>query len=207
MAKHEYLKRREERMRMERDGRRGRRDYEAYDEYRYDGRNPYGSEGGYVSNRRGRDRNGTDYERINPYGDREFSSRDGNYSSPRNSNRDYDMDYEQYNEFDGDSKSYEEIYKRDLKKWIERLKENDRFKIPKEQLITRAKSMSINFDNYTEEEFYATYLLLQSLLKGAANDYNMYIKFAKQFLDSEEEEIYGSDKLCVYLYEIVKGGK
>lgn len=207
MPRNEYLRRREEKMRM--DGRgRGRRG--GYDREGYDGRNPYGSAGGYVTNRRGRrDReNGNDYySRYNPYGDREYS---GGYDSRYDSEQ-YDSNYnmvdERYREFDMAEGEAEQKYKKELKHWVEELKQNDRFKIPKEKIIERAKSMSIDFDDFTEEELYTTYLMLSTMFKTVANDYNIYLKMAKDFLMSEDDDLYGSDKICAYFYEIHRGGK
>lgn len=205
MARNEYLRRREERMRM--DGRgRGRR----YDREGYDGRNPYGSKGGYVTSGRGRrDReSGNDYySRYNPYGDREYNGGDYNGYDSEYYDGNYNMGDERYREFDMAQEDIEQKYKKELKHWAEELKQNDRFKIPKDKIIERAKTMSIDFDDFTEEEFYTTYLLLASMFKTVANDYNIYLKMAKDFLMSQDDDLYGSDKICAYFYEIHRGGK
>lgn len=210
MPRNEYLKRREERMRMERDGRgRGRRG--RYDRERYDGRNPYGSEGGYVTTSKGRrdKESGSDYySRYNPFGDRGYDDREYNRYDSEYFDGNHSMDDERYREFDMDQEEdIEQKYKRDLKHWVEDLKQNDRFKIPKEKIIERAKSMSIDFDDFTEEELYTTYLMLSTMFKTVANDYNIYLKMAKDFLMAEDDNLYGSNKICAYFYEIHRGGK
>lgn len=91
---------------MARGGNRDSRDY--YD--REDGRNPYGSKGGYVSSsRRGRDRaDGGDYADYRDYadnrgyGDGEYSSRDNYSSYPRYNHTRSGRDYERGDQRGGD---------------------------------------------------------------------------------------------------------
>ena len=101
----------------------------------------------------------------------------------------------------------EKEYKEDLHEWIEKLKHKDRFKVPKEQLIKQAKNMGIHFEEYSEDEFYAIYLAMVSDYKTVSNDYNTYIKLAKDFLEDDDMAVSPSEKVCIYLYEIVLGGK
>ena len=203
---------------------------------RRDGRNPYGSRGGYVSSRRsrggrGRDRDMADYnygaERDRGYDmryDREPMRADGHYPMERYGEHHRPMQYEMYGvggmrpmndygyDYNYDYASYDyakedEEYKKDLKKWIEKLKGKDRFGWNKEQVIQKAKEMGVKFEDYTEEEFYATYLMMVSDYKNVSNDSHMYLVLAKQFLEDDDIAMKGSEKLCAYLYEIVKGGE
>lgn len=116
----------------------------------------------------------------------------------------YDYDRERNYDFsDGMEKDYEE----DLKKWVSKLKKQDRFGMPYDQLVKRAEEMGVKFDDFDEMEFYATYLMLISDFTSLTNDPNVYIKMAKDFLDDKDIDMSGSEKLCTYLYEIVLGGE
>lgn len=198
-----------------------------------DGRNPYDSRGGYVSSRRmrGRDR-GMDYNYPMSEYDSRYDYR-GNSNArgqdyymgseyPREHSRpmqyelygvggmrprmdynyDYGYDYRGGRDYGEDmDKEYEEH----LHKWIEKLKKKDRFSWNKEQVIQRAKAMNIKFEDFDENEFYATYLMMISDFKQVANDPNMYIALAKDWLMDDDVELKGSEKLCAYLYTIVLG--
>jgi hypothetical protein len=212
-----------------------------------DGRNPYGSRGGYVMSRRGRGRDramdyGNDYAEYNSgydsrY-DRRYGSQDshyghqqyGEYNRPmdyeiygvggirpmgdmvrggKNRGRDYgyDMNYD-YNYDMRDYASEEEEWKKHLKKWCEELKHYDKFNMPKDQVINQARQMKVKFDNYNEEEFYATYLMkISDDEDNLISNPQMAIIMAKNFLEDKDSKLKGSDKLCAYYYEIIKGGE
>ena len=217
-----------------------------------DGRNPYGSRGGYVSSRRGRGRDRAmdsryDYPEYDSRYDSNYSGKYGNqdhhypmehygehhrpmqyemygvggmrpmndygydmnYDMARNRRRMRDYSYEMYYDYDMNDYEHEDKeWKKHLKKWQEELKHYDRFNMPKEQVIHSAKQMNVNFDNYNEEEFYTTYLMIIS-------DYDNQlipspqeaILFAKEFLHDKDSKLKGSEKLCAYYYEVVKGGE
>ena len=111
-------------------------------------------------------------------------------------------DYNDYNEEKSDSKKK---YHEDIKRWIEKLKRKDRFKIPKEEVISNAKQMGIKFEDFSEEEFYAVYLMMVSDYKAVANDFRSYLNMAKEWLEDDDIEVSPSEKVCIYMYEIVKG--
>jgi hypothetical protein len=182
----------------------GRRDY------RSDMRNPYGSRGGYVrdSRRYGRDRamdyehdyaerGGSDYRRYDRRYDDEAYDRNYEYDREHRRPMEYERDYA---EEDMD-KEYEEK----LHEWIKKLKKKDRFGSSKEDIIRKAKSMDVKFDEFTEDEFYATYLMMVSDFKHVANDPHHYLAMAKEWLMDDDVEMTGSDKVCAYLYTIVLG--
>lgn len=108
--------------------------------------------------------------------------------------RDYGPDY---------AKEKEKEYMEDLMEWIHKLSKMDTFNIPKHQIIEQAKGMGIRFDEYTEEEFYATYLMHVSDYKGIGQNHHTYIAMAKKFLEDEDLKISPSEKLCRYLDYIV----
>lgn len=205
-----------------------------------DGRNPYGSRGGYVtSSRRGRDRamdygdynqqpyNGMDYRYNAQYPNADYhmgGQQYGQYPMPmyemygvggiqpmydynqgymndyaRGRGRDYGYDYASNEE----DKEWEEH----LHKWIEKLKKYDKFNMPKEEIINKAKSMGVKFDKYNEHEFVATYYMMMSDYPSIMSDPHLALVMAKDFLEDKDSELKGSEKLCAYYYEIVKGGE
>lgn len=99
----------------------------------------------------------------------------------------------------------DEEYKKELHQWIEKLKAKDTFRVSKEQIIRQAKSMGVNFNKYSEDEFYAVYLMHLSDYPGLMSDYISYIKMAKFWLDDDDVEYRGTEKLCGYLTHIVIG--
>ena len=116
-------------------------------------------------------------------------------------------EYDYRGSYDYSSDDVKKEYEEDLQEWIEKLKHKDRFKVPKDQVIKQAKNMGIHFVEYSEEEFYAIYLAMVSDYKTISNDYNNYIRMAKDFLEDDDMAVSPSEKVCIYLYEIVLGGK
>lgn len=204
-----------------------------------DGRNPYGSRGGYVVNRggRGRDRgmdsNYDDSRYDRKYYDREdYGHRGQEYPSMYDDPREYDRprEYEMYgygiggvrprglyyDKFQedmsyrrdrGDYKSEDEEKKWEekLEKWCKKLKEYDKFKTPKEDILNIARDMGAKFKEYDEKEFLTTYYMVMSDYKNKKlNSPEDYVEFALDFLEDEDSDLKGSDKLCAYYFEIVK---
>lgn len=101
----------------------------------------------------------------------------------------------------------EDKWHKDLEHWTEKLKKKDRFHIKKEDVISSAKQMGVKFDEFSEEEFYAVYLMMVSDYKAVANDFRSYLNMAKEWLMDDDIEVTPSEKLCIYYYEIVKGGE
>ncbi len=187
-----------------------------------DGRNPYGSAGGYIIDHRGNDYAmgyGNDYsERNRGYDNRGNSdyrmqdyARGNQYNGQRDRNNDYamygyGMIQPMYNDYRMDYDNMEKEYHEELKKWTEKLKQKDnRIRVNKEQIMRQAKNMNVRFEDYTEEEFYAVYLMMIADFPNVTNDYNVYLSMAKNWLEDDDVKVKGSDKLCTYLYEIVLG--
>ena len=199
---------------------RDRRDYEM------DSRNPYGSRGGYVSSDRAMDsRNydaesnrGYDSRRDYNYGASDYHNgyeRYGEYNRPMqydiygvsSMRRQYGKNQD-YNDYEVDGQDYaeeEESYKKDLKELSRKLKKSDRFNLGEEEIVKKAKSMGVKFEDYDEEEFIVTYYMMQSDYPGIANDPHTYLAMAKSFLEDKDAKLQGSEKLCKYIYAIVKG--
>lgn len=115
---------------------------------------------------------------------------------PREDYRDYGMD------------DVGHKYRDDLKEWCKKLKKHDKFDMPKEEILQQAKQMGIKFDMFDEEEFLCTYYMMMSDYKmEMLNSPQAYMVMAKSFLIDPDSELQGSEKLCAYMYEIVKGGE
>lgn len=106
---------------------------------------------------------------------------------------------------DGSDYDDEKEYHKELEEWVYMLKEHDRFKLPKEEVINKAKTMGARFHGYDEMEFYATYLMLITTAKQIASDPHSYVIAAKEWLEDTSTKRRGSEKLCAYLYSIVLG--
>jgi len=125
---------------------------------------------------------------------------------PGEYNRDYNYDmrrgrdYRDYRDYADDD--YDKEYHEDLKKWAEKLKQYDRFNMPKEQAINSARQMGVNFEDYDEDEFYTVYLMQVSDYPTIANEPRIYLGMAKSWLEDKDIKLDGSDKLCKYMYEI-----
>ena len=171
-----------------------------------DSRNPYGSRGGYVrdSRRYGRDRAMDERYDYAEYGRGDYRRYDRRYDDEAyDRGYEYDREYSRHNDYayDGEEKEYEEK----LHEWIKKLKKKDRFASSKDDIIRKAQSMDVKFDKFTEDEFYAIYLMMVSDFKHVANDPHHYLAMAKEWLTDDDVEMTGSDKVCAYLYTIVLG--
>ena len=96
-------------------------------------------------------------------------------------------------------------YKSDLKEWIEKLKHKDKFRLSTPDIIHKAKSMGVRFEDYDEVEFEAVYYMLISDFTNISNDPHTYLAMAKSFLEDDDIEVSPSEKVCIYFYKIVKG--
>ena len=189
-----------------------------------DERNPYGSRGG-LGRSRGRDRE-MDYNYSMPEYDSRYDYRGYSYDRGQDYHRGSEyprehsrpMQYELYGvggmrprmDYNYDygydyAKESEKEYEKDLHEWAEKLKRKDRFGWSKEQVIQQAKDMGVKFSDYDEMEFYATYLMLMSDFTKTGNDPYVYLSMAKEWLEDDDVEMKGSEKLCAYLYTIVLG--
>lgn len=192
-----------------------------------DGRTPYGSRG----RNRGNDR-GMDYNYSMPEYDSRYDYRGNSYDRgqdyhrgskyPREHSRpmqyelygvggmrprmDYNYDYDYGYDYGYDyAKESEKEYEKDLHEWAEKLKKKDRFGWSKEQVVQQSRNMGVKFEEYDEMEFYVTYLMQMSDYPKVANEPHTYLAMAKEWLEDDDVELKGSEKLCAYLYTIVKG--
>lgn len=173
---------------------------------RRDGRNPYGSRGGYVVSSKSRRDRSMGYDYAYPERDYRYDSRydTERYYTPYDMGGEYTRQRGRYM----DDYATEDLmgeYRKDLRKWADKLKRKDRFNIPKEEIIEQAKKMGISFDKYDEEEFYTIYLMHISDYPEIANDYYTYVAMAKKWLEDDDIEVSPSEKVCIYMYDIVMG--
>ena len=130
------------------------------------------------------------------------------YEQPRESYRDYNYDmrydYRRGRDYrDYADEDYDKEYHEDLHKWIQELKKDDRYNLAKEQVIQKAEEMGVKFKDFDEDEFYAIYLMHVSDYPFIANEPHTYLAMAKAWLEDDDIEVDPSDKVCVYMYEIV----
>lgn len=140
-----------------------------------------------------------DYKEYKDYRDSKRGRDSKDYEDERM--KDYESDYS-YSYEDG---AMEEDYKKDLHKWAEKLKSKDKFNMPKEQVISHAKSLGIRFHEFNEDEFYTTYLMMVSDYKELGSDPSFFIRMARDFLEDDDMAVTPSEKLCIYMYKIAMG--
>ena len=170
-----------------------------------DMRNPYGSKVGYVTSRRpGRDRS--------EYGDQgyysgEFRGRSGDHRSGRD-RRDYG-DYGDYNDYAPYDYGGGYLSKEELSRWEKKLygemEKGECEMLSREKIMKRAKEVGSKYDEFTEDEFVATVLMLYTdycKTLGKAN-IDMYIKMAKDFLDDKDAGVKYGEKLTAYYDHVV----
>lgn len=170
---------------------------------RRDGRNPYGSRGGYVNSQRDNSYNdmayNKGYDRYNDFRNNNMND----FRDYRSNNRDYDYNNNDFNSFDYAMEEKE--YKKDLEMLIEKLKKKDRFNISKEEIIRKARQRGVKFNGYDENEFYATYLMFVSDYKKSILEPNIAITQAQEFLEDDDISVSPSEKFCIYMYKIIMG--
>ena len=166
-----------------------------------------------MDSRRGR--HGRDYAR---YDRSEYDSMGTYRADSRNMDSRYDRHYEpggQYmhptsyevGHYIYDGKDYDDAheYHKELEEWIHSLKRYDRFGLPKEEVLRKAREMGVKFNDFDEAEFYAIYLMHISDYPKNANEPHTYLSMAKDWLEDKDAKRRGSEKVCAYLYTIVLG--
>lgn len=140
------------------------------------------------------------------YGDR--YGRDFNdYRNRREDFRPYPMSlYPMYDDYDhgGGYLSKEELY-RWKNKLYDEMEKGECEMLSDEKVLKRAKEMGIRFENFTEDEFIVTVLMIFTdycKTLGKAN-IDMYIKMAKDFLDDSDAGVKYGEKLTAYYDNVV----
>lgn len=200
-----------------------------------DGRNPYGSRGGYITSRdpRRRDRMSgmSDYARGRDYGyegpeypnreQEERMYRDGHYypfeitGKMGYEEEMYDPYYQDmmydYRGRGRDYASAEMLSNRELMDWSQKLmkdvEEKDKAFFKYENIEKKAKDMGIQFDKFTFDEFYLVCLMMYTDYCKTLGTANMdiYLKLSKDWLQDQDSELKNSEKLYAYYYYVVMG--
>lgn len=198
-----------------------------------DGRNPYGSRGGYITSRdpRRRDRNyempeedyGYDYNQDYARG-RMNRQRDMRGSYPFELmgrvgyEEMYDPRYQEEMMYDYAGGHYgrdyggaEMLSNRELMDWSQKLmkevEEKDKAFFKYENIEKKAKDMGIQFDKFTFDEFYLVCLMMYTdycKTLGTAN-MDIYLRLAKDWLCDEDVAMRYGEKLSSYYDTVVMG--
>ena len=193
-----------------------------------DGRNPYGSRGGYVVS----DKRSRDYGRMDDYGrTSEYRTEypDMAYSRSRMSRTrdygerdyEYDRDYGDVSrvgsfEYDTyyDGRDYGGEYKlssRELKEWsrdlLDEIKPEHRQSFEKENFERKVRELGIEPREYSMEELYVTTLMMESdygqtMSKYGINNLDVMICLAKDFLEDPDSDLRFGDKLAAYCMNV-----
>lgn len=197
-----------------------------------DGRNPYGSRGGYITSRdpRRRDRN---YEM--PEEDYSYDYNQDYARGRMNRQRDmhgfypfelmgrvgYEEMYDPYIQDMGydyargrGMRDYAEgttLTNRELMDWSQKLmkelEEKDKNYFKYDNIEKKAKEMGMTFDKYSFDEFYTTVLMMVTdycKTLGTANP-DVYLRLSKDFLEDKDSALKYSDKLSAYYDCVVMG--
>ncbi len=197
-----------------------------------DGRNPYGSRGGYVVS----DKRGRDYGRMDDYGrtseyrteypdmaySRSRMERDRDYGErDYERNRDYGNDIRrvgnfEYDTYYSDGRDYAsgeyKLSSRELKEWardlLDEVKPEHRQSFEKENFERKAREMGIEPREYSMEELYLVTLIMETdhaktLTKYGINNIDTAICLAKDWLEDDDVDMRYGEKLGAYYFNVV----
>ena len=177
-----------------------------------DGRNPYGSRGGYVDSRRDRNYEQTSrrdmgsYYPFNVAG--QFGRYDGHYPIMYDYRRNYN--YDMAGDY-GETLSKEEL-KHWNKKLMREIDDKEKSFFTKENISHKAQQMGINMHGFNEEELATATLMMYTDYSKALKPYlgsnmDIYIAMAKEFLVDPDASVKGGEKLAIYHDCIVDDGE
>lgn len=171
-----------------------------YDRAEMDGRNPYGSRGGYVTSHR-------------PRGDR--AEMDGRYEYEGifrgGDSRMYDNDMDGRRGYRGrrDYAEGNKLEPQELAEWHKKLMsevpDSSKEMLSEEKIMKKAKENGIKMEKYSEDEFLVTVLMMYTDYWETAGRGNldMYVKLAEDFLCDEDSHLKGGEKLAAYYENVV----
>lgn len=104
----------------------------------------------------------------------------------------------------------ERLTKTELEHWdkklLKKIPERDKNFFTKENIVSRAKSMGVQMNDFNEEELFTTVLMMYTdYCDSVGQSYDMYVKLAKNFLEDDDTSVSGGLKLAVYYDCIVEG--
>lgn len=175
---------------------------------KYDGRNPYGSRGGYVvDSRRDRGREYDDYNRgnyRNDYGeyDVRYNYREDEMWHPERDGRRGEYP-EQYRDFGRGDVEFGKMTRRDIEEWKHNLENSDGTHgehFHREQIENIARNMNFRDDMdivcMTANMMYADYCNVAK--KYGLDKPEFYLELAKAFLEDRDFKGSGEEKLWLY---------
>lgn len=202
---------------------------------RRDGRNPYGSRGGYITSRdpRRRDREGREYredehEYLGPeYPNRE-KMRDGHYMYPfeLSGRFGYEQEFDPYCEemmydysrgrgrdynYGYDYRGGDMLSNRELMDWSQKLMqeidEKDKGFFKYDNIEKKAKEMGVQFDKFSFDEFYTAVLMIFTDYCKTLGTANLdiYLRLAKDWLCDDDVAMKYGEKLASYYDYVVEG--
>lgn len=166
-------------------------DNRMYDREMMDGRNPYGSAGGYVTSRRPSGDRAYEYEGTFRGGDHAMY----NPMYPP-------IMYDRYDRRDYAAKN--RLSQKELEMWYNKLMsqvgDSSRDMLSEDKILKKAKEHGIKMDKFNENEFIVTVLMMYTDYWETAGRGNidMYVKLAEDFLCDEDAKIKGGEKLAAY---------
>lgn len=166
------------------------RNYDRMDETMMDGRNPYGSRGGYITSRRPRGDRAYEYEGTFRGGDHAMYDDYRMYPPMMYGRRDY--------------ASSNRLSTKELEAWHRKLMsqvgDSSKDMLSEDKILKKAKEHGIKMDKFNEDEFIVTVLLMYTDYWETAGRGNidMYVKLAEDFLCDEDAKIKGGEKLAAY---------
>lgn len=126
---------------------------------------------------------------------------------------DDDRYYDEYNDYDfrGRKDYGEDCYlsEDELMDWakdlLSEVPESDKQLFTKDMVERKAQEMGITFKEFTFPEFYTTLLMLYTDFRKTLGSGNLdvYARMSKDFLEDEDIDIDGGEKLCKYYDHIV----
>ena len=182
-----------------------------------DGRNPYGSRGGYVTSRSPRRDRGMDYGM--PKGDyrrgamppmRDYGMR-RDYPEMRDyDDYGYDNDYRMYDDYamnDYGKSEYGKLSHEDIEKWKKHLENQDGTKgehFKKEHITQAARQIGVNPEEYGNEHIFGLVMnMMYADYCGVARKFGLdrpdfYAELAKAFLNDKDFEGEPEEKVWLY---------
>ncbi len=137
-----------------------------------------------------------------------------NYDMRRGVGRDYG--YPMYDRYDYGYDDYgdygETLSDKELDHWCEKLKKHlddqEKQMFHKDIIAQKAKQMGMQMHGFGEKELeVVVYMLYDDYKKTLGRNPDVYIKLAYDWLNDEDSELKGAEKLAVYHDEVVMGGE
>lgn len=126
------------------------------------------------------------------------------YNYPMMDYRGRDMRYDMAGDY-GEGLTHQELEKW-CKKMMSKLDEREKQMFSKESILQRAKNMGIQFDKFSEMEFYVnTIKNYTDHKKSIGENPEMAVKLARDDFNDEDGEFKGSEWLAVYFDTFVEG--